>query len=132
MKWFHRTSLGCSGRPGANVDAENETVADEQLSSTCVAAVVGSGSARFLLADGSTFTVPEGLIERSAVLSELVGAAELTSPVIVAARAHMYRWIQYLQLTSDAINSSHWLYALRSLMVRFRSSFWRSSRDVYE
>ena len=121
MKWFQSSTLGRSGNSSTKVDPENERVSDAQLASTCVTAIVGSGSARLILADGSTVDVPDEVIERSRLLAELVRAADVTSPVVVGARAHLHAWFQYQLLTNDARESCHWLRVLRSLLVRLRS-----------
>lgn len=132
MTWLRRSRLLRSRRSHAKVDSEEEeAVSDVQLSSTCVAAIVGSGSAYILLADGSKLSVPQQFITRSGVLVELVNAAELASPVLVADRAHLHAWFRYLQLTNDERSCLSWLSLLRSLLVRACASFFVIGWSVF-
>lgn len=118
MMWFQRARLRRSRCSSAKVDSEQEAVSDGQLSSTCVAAVVGSGTAHLLLADGSRVLVPQQTIERSAVLVDLANTADLASAVVVGGRAQIQSWFQYVQLTEREKNSCSWISLLRSLLVR--------------
>lgn len=115
MMWFSKSRLVRSSRAGANVDALEEAVS---VKNTCVAAVVCTGTASILLADGSRLSVPQRLIERSGVLSGLANAAELGSPVLVRGRAPLHAWFRYLQLTERELDDSSWFALLRNLLVR--------------
>jgi hypothetical protein len=124
MMWFHWPRLGRSSRSVATVCTEEEAVSDVQLSCTCVAAVVGSGTAHILLADGSRIIVPDELVERSGVLTDLANATDLISAVLLSGRAHMHTWFQYLQLRGTERDSFSWLTLLRSLLVRSTRVRW--------
>jgi hypothetical protein len=115
---FQWPRLRFSGSAAANVCTE-EAVSDVQLAGTCIAAIVGCGTAHIILADGSRIFIPKELVNRSGVLAELANSTELSSSVLVGGRTHLHNWSQYLQSSDSERNSYSWLALLRSLLVRF-------------
>lgn len=115
--WFRTSRLRRYSLSTANVDCQEESVSHAQLASTCVAALVGKTGTHIILADGHRVTVPQKIVERSGVLTELVNAAELASPVLVGGRAHLHAWFKYLQSTEGERQSLSWIALLRNLMV---------------